>query len=143
MATVLKSSKSMKKHRIWTRIRLSGLIIKPFETERCNESNGTPPEPQNCHIKFKIEQNSNEPHREKCILNYSVNRSFPLDCCNRQPLTYSSIVRCNQTPELVIPQGLVLVIKFKGAPPIAADPAGFPDFRFFIFRTMRIFVIFQ
>ena len=64
----------MKIGRNWTHIRRIGLRIKPFESQMCYESNGTPPEPQNCHIKFKIDEKSNGPHRGQCTLNYSVNR---------------------------------------------------------------------
>ena len=46
----------MKVGRNSTHIRLLGLRIKRFESQRCYQSNGTPPDPQNCHIKFKIDQ---------------------------------------------------------------------------------------
>ena len=64
----------MKIGRNWTHIRRIGLRIKDFESQRCYQSNGAPPDPQNCHIKFKIGQKSNGPDRKKCTLNYSVNR---------------------------------------------------------------------
>ena len=67
-------SKIMKIGRHWTHIRLLGLRIKDFESQRCYEANGTTGKPQNCHIKFKIGQKSNWPHRPQCTLNYSVNR---------------------------------------------------------------------
>ena len=60
--------------RNWTHIGLYGLRIKRFESTRCYQSNGTPPDPQNSHIKFKIEQKSNGPHRPNCPLNLAINR---------------------------------------------------------------------
>ena len=74
MTTFLKLSKFVKIDRNWSHIRRIGLRIKHFESQRCCEFNGTTGDPQNCHIKFKIKQKSNGPHREKCTLNYSVNR---------------------------------------------------------------------
>ena len=76
--TFLKKSEIMKIDRNWTHIRRIGLRIKPFETRRCYESDGTPLEPQNCHPKFKIGQKSNGSHRGQCTLSYSVNRITPL-----------------------------------------------------------------
>ena len=51
------------------------LSIKDFESTGSYQSNGTPPDPQNYHIKiqFEIGQKSNGPRRQKCILSYSVN----------------------------------------------------------------------
>ena len=74
MTTFLKKLKIMKIDWNWTHIRLLGLRIKDFKSQRCYESNGTPPDPENCHIKFEIDDKFNEPHRQKRTLNYSVNR---------------------------------------------------------------------
>ena len=52
-----------------------------------------PPEPQSCHIKFKIGQKSNGSHRGQCTLNYSVNR-----------MDQVSIGRSHQLPAHVSPQ---------------------------------------
>ena len=73
-ATFLKVAKIMKIDRNWTHIRLLGLRTKDFESTSRYQSNGTPPDPQNSHIKSKIDEKSNEPHRPKYTLNYSVNR---------------------------------------------------------------------
>ena len=64
----------MKISRNWTHIRRIGLRINPFESQGCYQYNLNPPDPQNCHGKFKIDQKSDGPDREKCTLNYSVNR---------------------------------------------------------------------
>ena len=69
-----KKSKIMNIDLNWTHIRLFGLRIEPFESQRCYQSNWTPPDPQNCHKKFKISHKSKRPNREKSTLNYSVNR---------------------------------------------------------------------
>ena len=47
MTTFLKIMKIMKIDWKWTHIRLLGLRIKDFESQRCYQSNGTPPDPQN------------------------------------------------------------------------------------------------
>ena len=74
MTTVLDLLKIMKIDRNWTHIGLYGLRIKRFESPRCYDSNGTPPDSQNCRIKFKIQQKSNGPHRPNCPLNLAINR---------------------------------------------------------------------
>ena len=70
-------SENLKNHEIgrnWTHIRRIGLRIKPFESQGCYQSNGNPPDPQNCHRKFKIDQKSNGPNRPHCPLNLAINR---------------------------------------------------------------------
>ena len=69
----------MKISRNWTHIRRIGLRIKPFESQGCYQSNGNPPDPQNCHRKFKIWQKSNGPHRPHCPLNLAINRKTMLE----------------------------------------------------------------
>ena len=64
----------MKIIRNWTHIRRIGLRIKPFESQGCYQSNGNPPDPQNGHRKFKIDQKSNGTHRPHCPLNLAINR---------------------------------------------------------------------
>ena len=61
MTTFVKKSKIMEISWNWTHIRLFGLRIKHFESPRCYKSNGTSPEPQNCHMKFKIDKKSQDP----------------------------------------------------------------------------------
>ena len=56
-----KFTKLMNFSRNWTHIRRIGLRIKPFESQVCYQSNGNPPDPQNCHKKFKIDQNPTDP----------------------------------------------------------------------------------
>ena len=49
--TFLKMTKFMKFDPNQTHIRLFGLRIKPSESQSGYQSNGTPPDPQNCYIK--------------------------------------------------------------------------------------------
>ena len=65
VTTFLKITKIMKIGRNWTHIRRIGLRIKDFESQRCYQANGTMGDPQNSHIKSKIKQKSNGPHRGK------------------------------------------------------------------------------
>ena len=74
MVTFVEITKFMNIGRNWTHIRRIGLRIKPFESQGCYQSNGNPPDPQNCHRKFKIDQKSNGPHRPHCPLNLAINR---------------------------------------------------------------------
>ena len=97
-------------------IRLYGLRIKCFESPRRYEYNGTPPDPHNWHIN-RFQQTSNGPHRPECTLNYSVN-------CVPAELDADIDVQRFQ---------------FKRAPPTAADPGGFPDFRIFFFWKALFF----
>ena len=54
MTLLPEKSKIMNIDRNWTHIALPGLIIKRFESLRCYEANGTPPDPQNYPRKLKI-----------------------------------------------------------------------------------------
>ena len=74
MGPFLKITKNMKIDPNWTHIRRIGLRIKDFESQSRYQSNGTPPDPQNSHIKFKIGQKSNGPNRPNCPLNLAINR---------------------------------------------------------------------
>ena len=65
----------MKFGRNWTHTQPIGLRIKEFESQRYHQANGTTGDPQNCHIKFKIEEQIKGSHREKCTLNDFVNRT--------------------------------------------------------------------
>ena len=75
MTTFLEMSKIMNIDRNWPHIRLFGLRIKRFESQRCYQSTGTPPDPPNCHIKFKIDQQNPRPDRPDCPLNLAINRT--------------------------------------------------------------------
>ena len=55
MTTFLENVKVMIIGRNWPHIGLYRLRIKRFESQRCYQSNGTSPDPQNYNIKFKIE----------------------------------------------------------------------------------------
>ena len=72
--TFLKISKIINIGRIWTHIRRIGLRIKDFESQRCYQANGTTGNPQNSHIKFKIDQKIPRPKRPNCPLNLAINR---------------------------------------------------------------------
>ena len=74
MGPFLKITKNMKIDPNWTHIRRIGLRIKDFESQSRYQSNGTPPDPQNSHIKFKIAQKSTWPNRPDCPLNLAINR---------------------------------------------------------------------
>ena len=80
MTTFLKKSKIMNIGRNCTHMRRIGLRIKPFESARCYQSNGTPPDPQNCHRKFKIDQQIPRSNRPNCPLNLAINRSSKAAC---------------------------------------------------------------
>ena len=75
MGPFLKITKNMQIDPNWTHIRRIGLRIKDFESQSRYQSNGTTGDPQNCHIKFKIDQKNPRPNRPNCTLNYSVNRA--------------------------------------------------------------------
>ena len=68
MTAFLEITNLMKINRNWTHIRRIGLRIKHFESQSRYQFSGTPPEPPNYHMKFKIGQKSMDPHREKCTL---------------------------------------------------------------------------
>ena len=96
--TFLKIIKSMEIDPNQLHIRPFELRIKPFESQTCYQSNGTPPDPHNCHIKFEIEQKSNGPHRQKCTLNLAINRimachvlSYHGMACQGKPLLFRTI----------------------------------------------------
>ena len=66
-----------------------------FPLDWCYQSNGNPPDPQNCHRKFKIDQNANGPHRPNC----------PLKCFQVPWLCIvqlNELTKCLQVPSIAV-----------------------------------------
>ena len=94
-----KRSKIMKNGRNWTHIALPGLRIKHFESQGCQEANGSPPDPKNYSRRCKIQQKSKGPHRKKCTLNSSVNRMTCAEIGGLQNLSRAITVAETSAPE--------------------------------------------